>query len=70
MLPNVKVRKLIYGTFFRDDIAFAVSSDSDLLNFLLGLFFWPDHAAEQWRAPPLGRSQETQLKPETTQLKH
>ena len=38
MLPNVKVRKLIYGTFFRDDIAFPVESDSDLLNFLLGLF--------------------------------
>ena len=39
MLTNVKVRKLICGTFFRDHIAFAVESDSDLLNFLLGLFF-------------------------------
>ena len=35
-----------------------------------GTIFWPDHLAEQWRAPLLGRSQETQGKPETTHLKH
>ena len=39
-------------------------------DFCGGTISRPDHSAEEWRAPLLGRSQETQGKPETTQLKH
>ena len=68
--PIPKPRDVFVGHISEKRRSGLVGFDSVFVTFCGGTISRPDHSAEEWRAPLLGRSQETQGKPETTQLKH
>ena len=69
-LSYFKTKRHISESYFRKKEIRSCGIWLSFCDFCGGTISRPDHSAEEWRAPLLGRSQETQGKPETTQLKH
>ena len=69
-LTYFKTKRHICESYFRKKEIRSCGIWLSFCQFCGGTISRPDHSAEEWRAPLLGRSQETQGKPETTQLKH